>query len=1016
MPFLLQTRFNDSGPTNADIINGGGVSFDSPSKLHNGDKCAFFNPCDDYAYLEISGSTKDNLTEYIGEEANEYSIYFKFCIDLTNRTETTPIPILSYTNYITETSFYWVNIEQNKYFVFYLDDQRCGVSKECDWVFDDIWHTCVITKSYGMFKLFLDGFLISSVTLEGTVAIKDSPQVYIGKASKGNNTNDTNHFYTLHGMIDDFCIVDTIVYVDTFIPPNVYWSGQDDRNNFYQNRVVPTPYMPRDVMEATEKNIVSTAFHINETQKSWLPRRLRIQWHEEDYLWDYENFYRVSESRQYTALSLFGLEQPWLMEPHNARFVQIFNARNWVEDHRLYPFMLFIDHQYVKLSDIWIMKSDQYYTVFISNRIPSNYKPIRSVELVIIPFFCIYKEDESLFEHTIGNPLQLDKELPLLYVFDSKGYFNPRSPAVYYYLDKERSPEIDVAPLIEEYVSDEEIENADDPNGSLPDWMLLKTQWRYGYFAEDGASGTVNGKYYKTFKFISSDTSYTVSPGDKVLLYKNGVNLEQMDYDIVGTDLFRFYLYPNTQPSYDGLFKQKTGITMQKITHEDWNPEYFWQGTGDVKEVTVIIEEEETTKVRIPVVTDSNGVKYERFLIFRNSVCMTVKDRVRMTFDQKYIIFTHPKDILNKGDPITFLFMHTTKGDHQRGIMHVKPLYFHTEIPSNTASNPLISLPKYKGVTWDKNNILVFINGKFLAPIQYTINSGDPQTVTVSTALTDFEGAKEVTLVALRLANQYQDGTNFGREQIANQYGQGSRFVLYDLNIDKHVKITLDNFTVFDQIGRYMPEYTGEVFNRNIIKYIRSTKSNVLYQPRYITCVYSSKRSLPNHANTVLPHYDDFFKAYILLLEEFYEIDLDFDVFMRDYDLMYSRDLHYATNLSHAFYYTIQHNELNYLSVYKKRATCQRLDFDVNRMNDLYEHNGKLGDICIERGLYKDPAHRSFSIFFEDGKIPKWYGSIRYSANQLYVKMDKKITADTLECIRFHNMHNELQPLENKLV
>lgn len=1022
MSFLLQARFNSSGPTNSDIINMGGVSFDFDSRIHNGEKCAFFEPCNDLAQLSIENNTLQTLTDYIGEEANDYTIYFKFCIDLRHRSETTPIPILSYINNTLGTSFYWINIEENKYFVFYMDDKKFGISKECDWVFDDIWHTCVITKTYGMFNLFLDGVLISSTTLEGTIPIKNSPGVYIGKSAKGTNVNSSNHFYNLYGMIDDFCIVDTIVYADTFIPPNVYWSGADDRNNFFQNIVAPTSYMPRDIMDETEQNMLRTAFHINETQKQWLPRRLRIQWHEEEYFFNCENFYRVSESRQYTAISLFGLEQPWLMEPHNDRFVQIFNARNWVENHKLYPFMLFIDHQYVKLSDIWIMKSDQYYTVFIDNRLPNKYKPIKSIELVIIPFFCIYKEDESLYPYIKGKPIQQDKDLPLLYAFNEYGYFDPKNPYACYWLDKEHSPEIDVSPIMEEYVGDDEIENADDPNGTIPDWMILQSQWRYGYFTESGASGTISNKYYKTFKFISSDTNYTAKVGDDILLYKNGVALEKMDYDIIGVDTFRFYLYPDNKATFDGLWRTKSAVSMQKIVHDDSTP-YFYQGTGDIKEVTVVVEEEETTKVRIPEVFDNNGNKYERILVFRNSICLTTKDRVRFSFDKKWIIFTHPKDILTKGDPVTFIFAHSTKGDHQRGIMHVKPLYFHDEILQDGIPS-FINLPTYKNITWNKNNIFVFINGKFLHPNRYNINNGRLEfptagMITSSSTVDDWielEGAKEVTFVALRLANEYQDGTNFGNELIAEQYAQGSRFILYDTNIDKNFKLTLDNFVVFDQIGRYMPEITGEILNRNIIKYIRSTRHNVLHQPRYISCVYSLKRSLPNHANTVLPQYDDFFKAYIMMLTEFYELDLDFDIFMRDFDLRYSRDLHYATNLSHAFYYTIQQNQLNYLKVYKDRATCQRLQFSAKRMNDLYDHNGKMGDICIERGLYKDPAHRSFSIFFEDGKIPKWYETIRYSANQLYVKMPNKLDANSdLECFRFHNMQNELHELENTI-
>ena len=1221
MSFLLQTHFDSNGPTSNDVSNLGGVSFTHDSKILNGNKCAFFEPCNDNTGLEIKNNTKLALSDYIGEEANDYTIYFKFCINLKQRTETSPIPILSYINNTLNVSFPWINIEGNSHIAFYIDNQNFGISKNCDWVFDDHWHTCVITKTYGMFKLFLDGFLISSIPLEGTVAIKNAKNIYIGR--EGNN----DHFNTLYGMIDDFCIVDTIVYVDTFIPPNVYWTGEDNKDNFYNNLVTDMAYMPRNVMDETEQNLLRTAFHINETQKSWLPRRLRIQWHEEDYLWDYENFYRISESRQYTALSLFGLEQPLLMEPWNDRFVQIFNARNWVENHKIYPFMLFIDKEYIKLSDIYILKSDQYYTVFINNRVPNPYKPIKVVELVLIPFFCIYEEDEAI-----------RKDLPLLYTFDQQGYFNPRNAYTYYYLDPIRSPEIDICPIMEEYLSDFDIESADDPKGNLPDWMILKSAWRYGSMTPvySEYNSLKNGKNCtgRDYKFTSSNNEYKAQPGDHIILYSNGVALRPyIDYDLIGEDLFRVY-YIKDMNTYKHFFEHKV-ITMQKVYRDEI--ENIYESIEYMTHRTVIIEEDETTQVRIPEVKGKDLYPYDTILAFRGGVCLSTNGRTRVSFDQRYLIFTHPKDQLYKGDIIEFVYMRSTKADpqHQIGMMHVLPLYFYQNITENTY---IFDLPEYKNIVWDKSNIFMFVNGSFIDPERYTIKdqkltmknitnstagdytivddntlvllhfddlatkdkagntfviSGTPtlepgkfgnsvylesgsalemeedinlmnidftidfwlklitdigendtiylitcggsskifqftlkwtkehgltvfvgsenqlhddvlsseeldtirtnwfhlafvydstnntldayiQGVKKKTITNDiyntsienlfldyqnstkvsyhldefrisnikrftdnftppiepyldeedtnnrnrsFEGEnKEVMFVAFRLAGQYQQGTDFGKELIRQQALQGSRFILYDLNIDKQVKITLDNFVVFDQMGRYMPEFTGEVLNRNIVKYLRSTRSNVYYQPRYLTCVYSKTRSLPNHANTVLPQYDDFFNSYIRLIEEFYELDIDFELFMRDYNIMYSRNEHYATNLSRAFYYTIQQNEWNFINLYKQQSTCQRLQFSAERLNDLFDHNGKMRDIAIERGQYINPSKRSFSIFFQDGIIPEWYDTIKYNGNQFYIQMPGHIPDNAdLECFRFHDMQNELQPLKNKI-
>lgn len=63
----------------------------------------------------------------------------------------------------------------------------------------------------------------------------------------------------------------------------------------------------------------------------------------------------MNNSRTYTALTLFGLEQPLLMEPDN-RFIDPFNAEVGVNDGLIYPFMLFVDKKFIKLSDITIQK------------------------------------------------------------------------------------------------------------------------------------------------------------------------------------------------------------------------------------------------------------------------------------------------------------------------------------------------------------------------------------------------------------------------------------------------------------------------------------------------------------------------------------------------------------------------------------------------------------------------------------------------------------------------------------
>ena len=272
-----------------------------------------------------------------------------------------------------------------------------------------------------------------------------------------------------------------------------------------------------------------------------------------------------------------------------------------------------------------------------------------------------------------------------------------------------------------------------------------------------------------------------------------------------------------------------------------------------------------------------------------------------------------------------------------------------------------------------------------------------------------------------------EDPTGSRGDIIKEQIRQGNRFVLHDLDIGsievsnkwrggkkerKHVKITLDNFTVFDQLGRYMPRVSGNVYNMNIIKGIKSTEDPMHIVPRYLTCIYSFEKSLGNEANICSFANEGFVKDYIKLYQEFYEIDEDFDRFIADFNIKYSRHERYGQNLMRAINYMMEYNELKFIDLYRQKATIKRIPFDTKRINDKIESNGIMGPITMERGVYKDNYGKTFSIFFEDGVIPDWYKHIEYDQNQLTLRFKEKIDEKAkIDVLRFEGMNNLLEPL-----
>ena len=995
MAFLLQARFNSSGPTNSDIINLGGVSFNHKSKLFNGNRCAFFEPSNDAAGLQIVGTTRNNIANHVGTDESQYTIYFKFCIDLRDRMSKEPIPILSFVSNITGMPMDWVCIEGNDHFSFYFNEDDHCQSRKCSWVFDNYWHTFTFCKGKHIAELFLDGINFTTMTFPETVPIKSTPAIYIGR--KGDNNTTVDHYHTLDsGMLDDICIINSVVYTEHFIPPNNYFMGADIITNYHWSKEIDLAYMPRDLAEYTDKRMLSSVWQINETQKQWLPRRLRIQWHEEEYLWESKKYWKVSKSRDYTAISFWGLEQPLLMDPWNEENVDIFNCFYAYEEDKIYTFMLFLDYKFVKLSDIYIMKSGQYYTMFIKNRKPDKYnKRIQHMDLVFIPFKCIYEEDE---------PKRMD--LDPIYTFKD-GLFDPYHADVFYYIDPERSPDMNTAPIKDDDIPPSLL----DDDGPLDDSRIVNSYWRYGKFEKVSQTSTT-----VTMRFVSSDNSFRPKAGDKVNLYRNKINMPEETYDIVGTDLFRFYYF---DPYGNDGFFNKT-ISMQVITElKKQNTPPVLTGLTSMREETVYATEDHQTTFKIPEVYDDDKYVYNNFLVFRNSVCMNALNRFRVSYNRKYITFINPLEEIEKGDAITFVFLKTIMAD-QFGPLQIVPTYLHTytgndgvAVTNNTVSR--IKIPPYRKMNYTNDNVMLFVDGTLITPDRYNVTNGYVVMKQNPPVQNTFYTGHEVTFVILTLAS-YVNGPGTRARVIKYQLKQGARFVVYDLMIDKKVKITLDNFVVFDREGRYMPSITGEVFNLNIIKYIKSTINPYEYIPRYLTCVWCAKRNLPNEANITRPDNTLFMKEYIRLYQEFYEIDIDFNLFMTDFNFRYNKNLHYGENLQRAFLYLVNYNQLEFLDFYKKHSKMQRLKLDVSKLNDRIRSTGIMGPVCMDRSLYKDPAHRSFSIFFQNGIIPKWYENITYEMNQMYLRFPKLFNAnDDVEVFKFHDLNDIVIPLTSKI-
>ena len=997
MAFLFQMRFNASGCTNSDVVDYGGVSYKETSPLvfaeDNNQRCAYFRPCHDGARFSIRGSSLNRIKSRMTGNG-DWTLYFKFKIDLSSRMKDLSIPILSYIS--GGEQYNLLTIEKNQFFQWYYDRSDWIPGPYCGWVFDDNWHTFTFSHHDGTVSWFIDGFKLQTNPYPKKPELMSSlTTLYIG----ARDDNGGNHFVTYgEGYLDDFWLVDYEVWDEHFVPPNLYFSGYDKKDN-YQFGVVTNAYeMPRDVMNKTEEVMLHSAFHLNEKQKEWLPRRARIQWHEEDKYFHYKEYIMLSDKRDYTAISFNGLEQPLWIDPWNERCIGPVNAESAVQDNQMYAFVLFVDGKFIKLSDISIEKSDQFYTLFIKGRAPDKYNLVKQVELIIIPFPCIYEEDMGIRD-----------ELTPLYMFDLEGYFNPYNAYTYYYIDPDRTGTYGLGGCANLGCIEQNIPI--DPDNTGHPQRFAKHYWRYGFFEKTTGPSSI-GSYYR---FVSTDNTIKATPDKEVNVYHNKVYIHRNRYTIEGPDLFHFD--DGVEMELDINKQNYKIISMEHMTDAYDISEIVTIDSSDLKMRTVYADHDFQSSFEIPVVPSADGYTYTNFLVFHGGVCYYDKNRYRIVTNKRKFLLLNHTDFLDKGDFVTFLFFKTRRGD-EYGPLHVKPHYLYTKTGDLTIVNraqkyATIKINYEKEMQWTKDLFLLFVNGTLIRPDRYDINSNNEIVMRSDLPENDFFGLKEVLIVFLTFENEYDDPTDPRGKIIREQMEQGGRFILFDLNIDPRIKLTLDNFVIFDQNGQYMPDITGEIMNMNIIKVLKSSKTPLTKVPRYLTIVYSETEGLDNYANVTRYRNYNFVKAYIRLLEEFYEVDYEFEKFISDFDARYRRDAHYGVNLAKAFLHIMKYNELHYLDMYKNRQLITRKTFKAESLNQRYETAGPMGPITMQRSMYKHPNKRTFHMIFEDGMIPEWHKNTEYRGNQMVLRLPGPLDPEhDIDFIEFHEMSNTITKLD----
>ena len=949
--FLLNLHFDKTGCTNSSIKNFGGVSFTDTSSIIGAAGSAYFKPYNDNAGLWLKDASK--IAKHINGQ-NDFTIYLKYRIKKEDMDKNAKIPLLSYKTNGRNSFNNFLYIEEAGYFTFQVSPEEKYSSAIVDYTFNDKWHFLTITRDENILRIFVDGCLTTINDIQGSAVFGD--ELFIGY--KRNTRNDIFTFGG--GYLDDISIIDHCMYFDTFVPPTLYITTEDTIENYFRNNHSNIiGQLEPETQDLIDHKMESTEYYFNEAQRGYIPQRLRIKWHEEREYFKHEEWNRESKYIDSTVISLYNMGHD-RVGFEEKRFFEG-TAYHLLMDKSINPFLLFVDGKFVPLSKIYMIRSDDFYTVFIENRDPILSGPVKSVEFIKIPFPVIY--EEFIGEREDKTPI---------YKFNKDGYFDNSQSAIYfYYIDNESAPNIKVRTngiyeqTMPTYV-DSKGHSSSNGTESHSDDEMVHYIWRYGKLE----SKRINGKNILMY-FRALDHGY-VKPGDQIVLYKGNVPIDPRTYRLMGVDLIEFF-------NYQLLDLPDVMYTMEIITdNSDWLIEDY----STSKVFSMVAEEDEQTVFKLPVEDWSDIDKYNQIMIFNGSIFLNQTDYELDRTDYT-VTFTNSQKLIHKGDTLIFAFVNINKGS-QHGPLHVKPYFFSKDI---TTDSHYITLPDMPGLKYNINNFMVFINDRLVIPKRYKVFEDK---IVFTDENDKVLAGQNVVFVLFKLVSEYDDPTNIRYKTIQEQLALGRRFVLYDLTIDKRFKLTLDNLVAFDQNGRYIPDLFGQIYNRNIIKCLY-TGEPMLRVPTYLSCIWMDD-SLPNEALAVHPTNNAFMNGYISLFEEFYEMDDRFRELMSDFNTRYYKDKHYGENLAKALDYMACYQQMKFDKVYEERATADRITFNIGKLNTAARFDDN-GDIAyeMERDKFKSRYYRTYPIYFLNGIVPEWYDKTSYSGNRVTIHPPTKL-------------------------
>lgn len=799
----------------------------------------------------------------------------------------------------------------------------------------------------------------------------------------------------------------------------------------YKDYVYTTPddFEP-DLIDSIEHNRDHSAHRLLEYQKGASPRFLKLTWKQiHDGYFNQEEYkfnIKYNELMQGIYINITGIDTTLLT--NNDRYFSC-NLETALSLKKVHPLMVFVNKRFIRLSKIKLIRSGEWYTLFIKDIDPKTI--VKSLDIILLPFNVIYEEDYG--ERSDLQPL---------YMFNKDGLFSSLEYCTtFYYIDPKSSPSI-------KHIGPRQYYSMQKNKLGLFNFDTMRFIWRYGrletrridenngvfmQFIDEKFDQQLVSENYE-FNVIPSDYYGHVVPGMKIILYSGSTLVNPSLYRVIGVDVIYF---ENLEDIH--LLDNRT-ITMQIFTDiKSPTPiENIQTDSTDIKITEVVATQDFQDTFQIPEEVNDYGKGYRRFLVFKGHVLLDEFDRYVVDYDTNTLKLTDPRDALPKGRHLLFVFVNS-ETVNAFGIVHPSPITFLAVPDLNDLSRATIQC-SYKKIT--KNNSIVFINSTFVSPSRYSIENN---TIILHDDFT-FNENSIIMVILLEFVNELADPYTTRGKVIGQEIKKGRTYILYDLGISKYIKIGMSNLLCFDQNGLLITDLRGHIYNYNIIKYLE-TKEPLEREPLYLTCVYKDDpkyiytydntpyietdtklENKPTYLKEEIQHqvFDNkaninrfrneiFLREYIHGREEFYEMDINFDKLLADFNFRHEKDLTYGENLSKSLDYIVSYNQNRIDDAYEKKAQIFIKDYIPQKFNPILHHNHDNEYIVsLPRDVYTNNSYRTYPLFFLNGKLTDW--TMKEDGNNLRVAVTYTI-ADTskIKSINFRNLKNFLYPLNTKL-